>query len=607
MRIAKLLICNAALLALLVVPATGLAEPVPDAPAMPAAADGVTSIGFEQTVLDDLGIEVEIESTSPPVISGQLGFAQQAGSNLAFAAPGGDFEGFSHGVLRHHGGLTLHIGGVALDLRDFELRVAADPLELELFDAAGARWLLFQNPMALVANGLLRLNNVDVNIAPELAAVLGRPDLAGSYLGQADLVIPEPIGLVAPLGAGQCDDVFVADRDVSLVDIGTVSQIARKRRGPVALSFSARLRNSGTSAILWKRSIEPDGPPEEIGEHPFLALHVYRILDGKIEQIGRADIKHAFYSTNIDCPCSGGHTIYPGCEDIYGSNTNSNRQYFAHREEVSVGTGAWSRVGSHFDATPVDDFRDHGGNSAHDSFEHRLLVDESDLETGGSYFVEAWYIISGDVDIWNSMGHDAVSPSFSGNTWSFSTTSSLQSGPILEEFVDPVAPPPGSANDVLDTGEGRLQLAVATTDLGGGQVRYEYALMNFDFDRQIRSFSVPLEAGITIANPDFGDTDVDAGNDWTVDVGTTAITWVSPAGNEMDWGTLYRFGFEADRSAVDTSVSLAALEPGQPSTLGFQTLGPAPIAAVPAPGLAFHGLMLLGLALAGVVIGLARR
>jgi hypothetical protein len=573
-----------------------------------AAAAGnaaVTSIAFEHAVLGDLGIGVD----AAPSAASQLdeGIAFSGSSDLAFDAPGGDFEGFSGGTVAHNGALTLTVAGRAHSLDSFELRVAADPMELELFDAGGRRWLLFQDSQPLVADGELDLQNIDVNVAPELAAMLGRPELAGSYLGRAHLRVAAPpaaagAGATTQAGLGPCDVVSTPDRDVALIDIGTVSQLAREPGGRVALTFSAQLRNVGTSSILWLEAIEPDGLPSEVGEHPFLALHVYRIADGRITQVGRSDVKHAFFSVNSNCPCSGGHVIYSSCEDTYGASTNANRQHLAPREEVSAGTGDWTRLGSHFDGSPVDDFRHHGGNNEHDAFEHRLLVDEGALLAGGDYYVGAWYIIRDDVDLFNSMAYDPVLPSFGGSTWAFTTLGGLVNGSILDQFVDPVTPPPGSSNRVVDTGEGRLQLAVSTTDLGGGVHHYEFALMNFDFDRQIESFTLPLGPDITASNVSFADADAEPLNDWTAAAGPLSITWSSTAGNEMDWGTLYSFGFDANAPPTETTATLGVLEAGGPSSIQLGGTGPAAPTAVPA-----HGSALWPLAASLALLALAAR
>ncbi len=182
------------------------------------------------------------------------------------------------------------------------------------------------------------------------------------------------------------------------------------------------------------------------------------------------------------------------------------------------------------------------------------------------------------------MGYDQIRPTFAGSTWAFTTLTSLVNGSILDEFVDPVTPPPGSSNVVVDTGEGRLQLAVSTTDLGGGLYHYEFALMNVDFDRQIDSFAVPLKPGLTVSNVSFADADGEVANDWTASSGTHSITWASTAGNEMDWGTLYSFGFDADAAPVETTASLGVFEAGAPSEILIDGQGPPAALGVPTYG-----------------------
>ena len=215
-----------------------------------------------------------------------------------------------------------------------------------------------------------------------------------------------------------------------------------------------------------------------------------------------ADLKHTFFATNTACPCPGGQILYAGCEDLYGISTNLDRTNLAPRDEIDALTLAWTSLGSHFDGLPVDDFRHHGGDAVHDAFEHRLVVMEPDLQTSGArYFYDGWYMAPNDTDLENSMGYREVAPAFAGSTWSFpAIDAGTANGSILDVFVDPRDVQPGEATELVDTGAGRVHLAVVTTDLGGGVFHYEYALMNFDFERQIRSFSLPVDAGQTVSN-----------------------------------------------------------------------------------------------------------
>ncbi|MFP8881709.1 MAG: hypothetical protein VCE43_20720, partial [Myxococcota bacterium] len=66
-------------------------------------------------------------------------------------------------------------------------------------------------------------------------------------------------------------------------------------------------------------------------------------------------------------------------------------------------------------------------------------------------------------------------------------------------------------------------------------------------------------------NVEFADVDTNAGNDWPIvlDPGV-AITWTAPNGNELDWGTLYNFAFDANVPAAAANLTVTALEAGAP-------------------------------------------
>jgi len=534
---------------------------------------GNTSLLFSAEILADLGIEiVDVAETSSPVRDGALGFAVDATrSTLALDATGENFEGFAAADLRHAGGFALRLRGARVDLAGFRLAEAPVPNALELRDARGLRWLLVDKPHALLAPDRLSLASADLLIAPELAALLGRPDLSGSYIGvlDAQLILDAAQSeAIPPALASACVGDFTQPIDLLLLELSGMTQAAREPGGRVAVAASARVRNLGPGDVPWFRAIAPASP---VGPHPYLALHFYRLSGGVLTQIGRSDLKHAFFAANSNCACAGGQILYAGCEDIYGAFTNLDRTNLAPRDEIDAHGLAWTSLGSHFDGLPTDDVRDHGGDAAHDAFDHRLVVMEPDLQTSGArYFYEGWYMAPNDTNLANSMGHREAAPTFAGSTWSFPTIDAgIVNGSILDVFVDPQHLRPGEATVLHDTGEGRVQLAVATTDLGAGVFHYEYALMNFDFERQIRSFSLPLDPGQTVSNPGFGDAGGDPLDDWTVSLTDRRITWTAPAGKALDWGTLLNFRMDVDAAPLET---VAILESGSLEAVAVHTI-----------------------------------
>jgi len=550
---------------------------------------GFTALRFQPEILTDLAIEiVDVrDAASAPVRDGALAFALTASSSSAtFDAVGNDFEGFAAADLRHAGGFTLRIGGARVDFTGFRLTASPDPKTLELRDAGGRLWLLVDKPHAVLAAGRLELSNADLLIAPELALLLDRPDLAGSYLGVLDAQLAlasepsaqaaAPAGAPGPLG-GECVGDFSQPVDLLMDDLSGMTQVAREPGGRVAIAPGAVVRNLGPGDVQWYRSIAPASP---VGPHPYLALHFYRLAGGVLEQIGRGDLKHTFFSTNTDCDCPGGQILYAGCEDYYGVFTNVDRINLAPRDEIDAFSLVWSSLGSHFDGVPVDDFRHHGGDSAHDAFQHRLVVREPDLQTPGArYFYDGWYIAPNDTNLENSMGHREVDPAFAGSTWSFPTVDAgTANTSILDVFVDPLDVQPGQATELHDTGEGRVHLAVVSTARGGGVYHYEYALMNFDFERKIASFSIPVGAGQIVSDTGFGDANGNASDDWTASVGGGRVTWTAPAGNALDWGTLYNFRFDVNAPPGETLATLTPLDAGSPSAFAVRTV-PEPAAA----------------------------
>lgn len=559
-----------------VLAALQLAAPAALAETSPTLRAGVTSLRFSDEILGDLGIALDdVVSTEAPLRDGAQGFALDVPhSKVGLDAVGSDFEGFTVTDLRHTGGFALRTRDERIDLSAFGLHETAPPYALELRDARDRRWFLVDRPHAILTPDLLSISEADLVIAPELAALLGRPDLAHTYIGVVELrlafVAAAARSAPAAAALGGCVANFSLPVDLQMVAFANLTQAVREAGVRVAMAPNATVRNLGPGDVQWYRSIAPSSP---VGPHPYLALHFYRLSGGVLEQIGRADLKHTFYATNTACPCPGDQVLFASCEDLYGISTNLDRMNLAPRNEIDALTLAWSSLGSHFDGAPVDNFRHHGGDAAHDGFEHRLVVREPDLQTPGArYFYDGWYMAPNDTNLLNSMAHRETDPTFSSSTWTFPNVGGLRSGSILDVFVDPSNVLPGQATELVDTGAGRLQLAVVTTALGGGLYRYEYALMNWDVERQIRSFSVPIGMLKTVASAGFGDANGNPLDDWTWSENDLHVTWTAPPGNALDWGTLYNFRMTVVAEPVAVSATLVPLAAGSPAQFAVETL-----------------------------------
>lgn len=575
-------------------------------------AGGSTQIRLNEHLLEDLGISLHLVGDGPePVGEGEtMVFVIEEATELGLALPSGSYRGAVSGYLSHKGGFELVWLGDRLSLLGFELHPGLPPNAFELRAIDGSLVFVLDNPhpqSSRDGSEFLFLD-MDLRFSGQLAVRLGRPELAGLAVGEAHvrtrrtapaLVVGNDVPSGAAVGSsGICVPDFNGPVDILLESMSSVSETYHDSER-VALAPAVRLQNVGTADVPWYRSIAPDGFGSFIvvGQHPFLVMNLYRVADGRIEQIGRSDVKHAFFSGNTPpCDCQPDQVLFNDCTDLYGASTNASRKFLAPREEVTASTGAWASTRSHFDGPLPDDWRGHDEVDHLDPFEHRLSATIADLQIpGAEYRIEAWYLVQEDVDIFNSMGHRAVVPTL-GNPWTFPFSDlGLARGSVLDTWVDPAAPPPDAASVTITTNpdEGELELAAKASASPTGLVHYEYALMNFDFDRQIDAFTVPLPPGSSIVqNVWFGDGDEVPGNDWTAVVNAGDITWEAPAGNTLDWGTLFNFSFDTNAQPGDQPITLGILEPGEagsPTTLAASSVGPATLIPVAEIGVVLSG------------------
>jgi hypothetical protein len=566
-------------------------EPEAESTPLWTARDITTSIQFNPDLLRDLGLEIRNPSAS--VITGDpstFRFSAPSSWSLLFTAPHADFEDFLGGRVRHTGRLELVGEKTTISFKDFELRRGPEPRTFEIYDAQG-RLLFIADNMHLKLDPVgetFSAFNMDLAIAEPLAERMGEPRLANVAIAllRLDARVDVPPGVdLSPVEGACTNPVWDQVTDVQLIDIDRVQQMRRdSATGDVVIAPDARLKNVGTSDVPWYAAFSGNHPPYDNDQHPLLVWGLYRVSsDGVLEMIGKSAVKHAFLTINAVCPCGSGNILWLVCEDEYSSGNNDSSTWLAPRDEITAHLGIWNKCNSWFDPD-CDGLRENPGQDPATSYDFRMVVNDSELGVAGAeYFLEAWYVVRDDADIFNTMGLRQVTPSFGGSTWTFALSGPFKNGPVVDLWVSPNSPPAGSRNELLDTGVGKLKLAVKTTSLGGGQWRYDYALMNHDFDRQIRSLAIPVAPGMSVTGVGFSDADADSANDWQAQVGSTQVVWstsnADPGANALDWGTLYHFHFTADAAPQTSTATLLPLEPGLAPQLQITTVAP----AAPAP------------------------
>ncbi len=344
--------------------------------------------------------------------------------------------------------------------------------------------------------------------------------------------------------------------------------------------------NIGSVPVNW---CDDNNCVSDIGgteKHPVIGQNMYRLRDGRFEQIGMSWLKHGFLSTNSfdsDClgnngsgtpttcvsPPFGSDQLGVGCTDFYSSGLNGNRP-LGRRSEVNPTTGLFP-------------FPPTGGGSGGNSGQ-RIQVDESDLTGAGDRFwVEGHYIADNDATGKNGL-NNASYREVTVNTSNFNIT---ESGPTVRERAAIYAWQAADAGveivnadlEVTSIPE-RFHAARRVTALGGGMFRHVYAVHNMNSDRAARSFTVDFPAAATITNVGFHDVEHHSGEpfattDWTpaVDGANGTVTWstdtfaVDPDANALRWGTMFTFWFDADLEPSGATYSLGLFKDGSPSSI----------------------------------------
>jgi hypothetical protein len=362
----------------------------------------------------------------------------------------------------------------------------------------------------------------------------------------------------------------------------------------VGYSLGTRSCNRGDAPLNWcnDNGDAGCGAGTTDEDHPVIAQNLYRLKDGRFEQIGMSWLKHGFLSTNSSTggctgaqgqgctgPPLGSNQLGIGCTDPYGSSLNSSRP-LGRRSQVNATTGDFPYP-----------YSSPGGPYA--SYDQRIKVAAVDvdptLNAAALYWVEGQYVAPDDATAdngFNNASHRRVTvggaPGFNlsmtGNF--FEQEPAILAWPANDPaaVVVPVDVPGSSPAE-------RFHVGRAVTDLGGGLWHYEYAVHNLNSDRSARGLTVTFPAATAISNVGFHDIEHHSGEpystaDWDVAVGSASVAWstddfaTDPNANALRWATAFSFWFDADRGPTGISHSLELFKPGSPSSVAFGLDGP---------------------------------
>jgi len=366
---------------------------------------------------------------------------------------------------------------------------------------------------------------------------------------------------------GEIPDVIVGDI-IQVIRHGTVS-------GITAYSIGTTSCNVGTCWLNWFEN----GP-----EHPVIGQNLFRLKDGRLEQIGQSWLKHGFFAEseelcNTGCLATDGTHLGVHCSDTYGAGLNGDQTMLGPKSQVNVATGVFPY--------PYD----HQGQTG-DAIYKRLQVHDTDLDpvlnAGALYYVESQYVAHDDAAANAKNNNVSYRPVFvvigAGGVFNLSVDESTERGfPAASawRFQD------GQVREArVEIGDGRMFVYSRATNLGGGMWHYEYAVYDMNSDRGGGSFSVPIPAGAIVQNIGFHDVDYHSGEpydgtDWPGVVNGATVSWattpyaVNPFANAIRWGTLYNFRFDVNAApASNGTVTLGLFKPGSPATVS-------PLAYVP--------------------------
>ncbi len=396
--------------------------------------------------------------------------------------------------------------------------------------------------------------------------------------------------MLAPVAQGEQEaktTFGTAGPDVTVFSLPDTSNFGLSN-GIRGYSVGTTSCNIGDEPLEWCDNAGAAGcaPGTTPADHPVIAQNMYRLKEGRFNQIGASWLKHGFLSLNQSAsgcgtgscqpPPFGGNQLGVGCTDPYGSSLNGSRP-LGRKSEVDPATGQFP-------------FPPGGGGASAQGWNQRVAVRQDDLiatmNPGARYFVEGHYVTPDDAAAGNGLNN----ASYREVTVSQSTFNlSLIGGTVREKAAiaawATIDPSVELINvDVPDSRPiERFHVARKVTEVVPGLLwHYEYAVHNMNSVRAadrlaIRFFGATVFSGIGFSDIDAHSNEPYDTTDWPSSVSSDTVAWAAPPfpsspqnANAIRWATMYNFWFDADRPPEDIFVhTLELFESGTPDTLIF--------------------------------------
>ena len=314
-------------------------------------------------------------------------------------------------------------------------------------------------------------------------------------------------------------------------------------------------------------------------QSPLISQNIFRLKDGRFEQIGMSWLKHSFCALSEpgcgSCQSTGCNTLGVGCADTYWAGLNSNGQ--GPRSDVNAYTGEYNYPFTVSSSGPS-------------SIRGNLQIANTDVDPGSNpgarYFVEGQYVSNDDATWGNQMNNASWREiGFSSNLSPYAIGTGPSATNVGQPAIYAWAEIDSGVNltEVITPNDGMVIIGARVSDNGNGTYHYEYAIQNLNCHRSVGSVTIPTGAGAS--NIDFHDVNYHSGEvfdstNWNNSVDADSITWSTvtydqnPNGNAIRWGSMYNFRFDSPSSPEAGEISLDFFRPGSGTGFVANTLVP---------------------------------